>query len=60
VQNVAEGTSETAVNIMEVNRGAAETGSASANVLEAARSLSTESVRLREELQRFMANIRAA
>ena len=60
VQNVAEGTSEAAVNITEVNRGAAETGSASANVLEAARSLSSESTRLREELDRFMANIRAA
>src|SRR5580693_7019366 len=60
VQNVAEGTSEAAANIMEVNRGAAETGSASANVLEAARSLSAESSRLREELQRFMTNIRAA
>ena len=60
VQNVAEGTGEAAVNIMEVNRGAAETGSASANVLEAARSLSAESVRLREELNRFMSNIRAA
>jgi methyl-accepting chemotaxis protein len=60
VQNVAEGTGEAAVNIMEVNRGAAETGSASANVLESARSLSTESSRLREELDRFMANIRAA
>jgi methyl-accepting chemotaxis protein len=60
VQNVAEGTSEAAVNILEVNRGAAETGSASANVLDAARSLSSESTRLREELDRFMANIRAA
>jgi methyl-accepting chemotaxis protein/uncharacterized protein YpmB len=60
VQNVAEGTGEAAVNIMEVNRGAAETGSASANVLEAARSLSSESSRLREELNRFMSNIRAA
>jgi methyl-accepting chemotaxis protein len=60
VQNVAEGTSEAAVNIMEVNRGAAETGSASSDVLEAARSLSSESMRLREELDRFMANIRAA
>jgi methyl-accepting chemotaxis protein len=60
VQNVAEGTSETAANIMEVNRGAAETGSASANVLDAARSLSAESTRLREELNRFMSNIRAA
>jgi hypothetical protein len=43
-----------------VNRGAAETGSASSNVLDAARSLSSESTRLREELDRFMANIRAA
>jgi methyl-accepting chemotaxis protein len=60
VQNVAEGTSEAAVNIMEVNRGAAETGSASSNVLDAARSLSSESMRLREELDRFMANIHAA
>jgi methyl-accepting chemotaxis protein len=60
VQNVAQGTGEAAVNIMEVNRGAAETGSASANVLEAARSLSAESSRLREELNRFMSNIRAA
>jgi methyl-accepting chemotaxis protein len=60
VQTVAEGTGETATNILEVNRGAAETGSASANVLEAARSLSSESTRLREELDRFMANIRAA
>jgi methyl-accepting chemotaxis protein len=60
VQNVAEGTGEAAVNIMEVNRGAAETGSASANVLESARSLSAESSRLRDELNRFMANIRAA
>jgi methyl-accepting chemotaxis protein len=60
VQNVAEGTSEAAMNIMEVNRGAAETGSASSNVLDAARSLSSESTRLREELDRFMANIHAA
>jgi methyl-accepting chemotaxis protein len=60
VQSVAQGTGEAAANIMEVNRGAAETGSASANVLDAARSLSSESTRLREELDRFMANIRAA
>jgi methyl-accepting chemotaxis protein len=60
VQTVAEGTHEAAANILEVNRGAAETGSASANVLDSARALSTESTRLREELDRFMANIRAA
>ena len=60
VQNVAEGTQEAAANIMRVNRGATETGSASEDVLSSARTLSTESTRLREELDRFMANIRAA
>ena len=60
VQNVAEGTQHAAANIMRVNRGATETGSASENVLSSARNLSTESTRLREELDRFMANIRAA
>jgi methyl-accepting chemotaxis protein len=60
VQNVAQGTQEVAANIMQVNRGATETGSASEDVLNSARTLSIESTRLREELNRFMANIRAA
>jgi methyl-accepting chemotaxis protein len=60
VQNVAKGTEEAAANIMQVNRGATETGSASEEVLHSAKSLSSESARLREELDRFMANIRAA
>jgi methyl-accepting chemotaxis protein len=60
VQNVAQGTKEAAANIMQVNRGATETGSASEEVLNSAKMLSTESTRLREELDRFMANIRAA
>jgi methyl-accepting chemotaxis protein len=60
VQNVAQGTQEAAANIMQVNRGATETGSASEDVLNSARSLSSESKRLRAELDRFMANIRAA
>jgi methyl-accepting chemotaxis protein len=60
VQTVAQGTQEAAANIMQVNRGATETGSASEEVLNSAKSLSTESTRLREELDRFMANIRAA
>jgi methyl-accepting chemotaxis protein len=60
VQNVAQGTHEAAANIMQVNRGATETGSASEEVLNSAKTLSTESTRLREELDRFMANIRAA
>jgi methyl-accepting chemotaxis protein len=60
VQSVAQGTHEAAADIMQVNRGATETGSASEEVLNSAKSLSTESVRLRDELDRFMANIRAA
>jgi methyl-accepting chemotaxis protein len=60
VQIVARGTKEAAANIMEVNRGATETGLASEDVLNSARTLSSESTRLRAELDRFMANIRAA
>ena len=60
VQNVAQGTHEAAANIMQVNRGATETGAASEEVLNSAKTLSTESTRLREELDRLMSNIRAA
>ena len=60
VQHVAQGTEKTAASVMQVNRGATETGTASEEVLTSARSLSAESTRLREELDRFMANIRAA
>ena len=60
VQKVAQGTQASATDVMQVNRGATETGSASEEVLNSARTLSTESTRLREELDRFMGNIRAA
>ena len=60
VQGVAAGTQDAAANIVKVNRGATETGSASEQVLTSAKSLSGESTRLRAELDRFMANIRAA
>ncbi|MDE2376750.1 HAMP domain-containing methyl-accepting chemotaxis protein [Bradyrhizobium sp.] len=60
VQSVAQGTQTAATDIGQVNRGAAETGSASEEVLNSARTLSSESTRLRAELDRFMANIRAA
>ena len=60
VQSVAQGTREAADNIVQVNRGATETGSASGEVLNSAKALSTESTRLRAELDRFMGNIRAA
>ncbi len=60
VQSVAMGTREAASNIVQVNRGATETGDASAEVLSSAKALSSESTRLRAELDRFMGNIRAA
>jgi methyl-accepting chemotaxis protein len=60
VQSVAQGTREAAANIVEVNRGATETGAASGEVLSSAKALSSESTRLKAELDRFMGNIRAA
>jgi methyl-accepting chemotaxis protein len=60
VQRVAHGTQQVAGNITEVNRGATETGVASEQVLNSAQTLSSESTRLRAELDRFMQNIRAA
>ena len=60
VQNVANGTQQFADGIAEVNRGASETGAAAGDVLNSAQSLSAESVRLRQELDQFMATIRAA
>jgi methyl-accepting chemotaxis protein len=60
VQSVAQGTHQAAANITQVNRGATETGSASEEVLNSEKTLSTESARLHEELDRFMGNIRAA
>ncbi|MGY3471561.1 methyl-accepting chemotaxis protein [Bradyrhizobium sp. LM6.11] len=60
VQTVAQGTQTAATDIGQVNRGAAETGSASEEVLHSAKTLSSESTRLRAELDRFMGNIRAA
>lgn len=60
VQQAAEGTSMTASNITEVNKGASETGSASAQVLSSAQSLSSESNRLKLEVDKFLATVRAA
>ncbi len=60
VQSVAQGTREATSNIVEVTRGATETGAASGEVLNSAKALSSESTRLKAELDRFMANIRAA
>lgn len=60
VQDAAKSTSQVAANIVEVNRGAYETSSASSQVLASAQSLSGESNRLKLEVDRFLENVRAA
>ena len=60
VEQAALGTSEVATNIVDVNQGARRTGSASAQVLSSAQSLSGESNRLRLEVGKFLDTVRAA
>jgi PAS domain S-box-containing protein len=60
VQQAAIGTQEVSSNITSVQRGASETGSASSQVLSSAQSLSTESNRLKLEVGKFLATVRAA
>ncbi|HEX4556632.1 MAG TPA: HAMP domain-containing methyl-accepting chemotaxis protein [Xanthobacteraceae bacterium] len=60
VQQAAQGTTQVATNITDVNRGAAETGAASSQVLTSARSLSSESNRLKLEMTKFLETVRAA
>jgi methyl-accepting chemotaxis protein len=60
VQQAAHGTQQVSASIVDVQRGASETGSASSNVLTAARSLSGESSRLEAEVAKFLEAIRAA
>ena len=56
----ANGTQQVSSNIADVQRGASETGSASAQVLTAAKSLSGESDRLKREVGKFLGSVRAA
>jgi methyl-accepting chemotaxis protein len=60
VQQAANGTQQVSANITDVQRGASETGSASAQVLTAAKSLSGESDRLKREVGKFLSSVRAA
>jgi methyl-accepting chemotaxis protein len=60
VQQAAVGTSEVSANISDVEHGASETGSASAQVLSAAKSLSGDSNRLKLEVSKFLDTVRAA
>jgi methyl-accepting chemotaxis protein len=60
VQQAAHGTQQVSANIVDLQRGASETGSASAQVLSAAKSLSDESDRLKREVGKFLNSVRAA
>jgi methyl-accepting chemotaxis protein len=60
VQQAAQGTQQVSANITDVQRGASETGSASSQVLSAARSLSGDSNRLKLEVGKFLSTVRAA
>jgi methyl-accepting chemotaxis protein len=60
VQQAAQGTQQVSCNVGDVQRGAAETGSASSQVLSSAKSLSVESSRLKAEVAKFLDSVRAA
>jgi methyl-accepting chemotaxis protein len=60
VSEAARGTTVVATDIAGVKQGAGETGSASTQVLASAQQLAGESNRLKAEVGKFMATIRAA
>jgi methyl-accepting chemotaxis protein len=60
VQQAAHGTQEVSSNITDVQRGASETGSASSQVFSAARTLSRDSTRPKQEVGKFLDTVRAA
>ncbi|MBI4968680.1 MAG: HAMP domain-containing protein [Rhodospirillales bacterium] len=60
VQQASAGTVEVSTNISGVMQASTETGSASEQVLAAARGLSEQSAHLKEDVQRFIAHLRAS
>jgi methyl-accepting chemotaxis protein len=60
VQQAAQGTQRVSANVTDVQRGATETGSASSQVLSAAKSLSSDSGRLKVEVSKFLTSVRVA
>ena len=60
VQQAAIGSTQVATNIADVNRSADDTGSASSRVLSSAQMLSNENKRLKTEVVKFLATVRAA
>ena len=60
VQQAAQGTHQVSSHVADVQRGAGETGHASSQVLSAAQSVASESVRLKSQVEKFLSAVRAA
>lgn len=60
VQEAASGTQQVSGTVGELSAAAGETGSAAAQVLEGAQALSDQSTVLRDEVEQFIAKVRAA
>jgi methyl-accepting chemotaxis protein len=60
IEAARAGTRKVSANVVDVQRSAIETGSASSQVLSAAKSLSLESNRLKLEVGKFLDTVRAA
>ena len=60
VQQAALGSTQVAASIADVHRGAGDTGSASSQVLSSVQLLSNENKRLKAEVVKFLATVRAA
>jgi methyl-accepting chemotaxis protein len=60
VQLAATRSGAVASSIADVSRGAGDTGSASSQVLSSAKTISLESIRLKAEVEKFLAAVRAA
>ena len=60
VQQASAGTQEVSGAIVQVSQAASEGGSAASQVLSSAQELSQSSVKLRDEMEKFLARVRAA
>jgi methyl-accepting chemotaxis protein len=60
VQQAAQGTQQVSSHVIDVQRGASETGLASSQVLSAAQLLACESDRLKSQVQKFLNAVRTA
>jgi methyl-accepting chemotaxis protein len=58
IHRAAQGTTQVVTNIRDVNRGASETGAASAEVLSSAKALSDQGKNLKLEAEKFLAKVR--